>query len=40
MKEKPKAAIKAGDAIKIKGRFVGYDDLLEELKMDQVSILK
>ncbi|HMI06652.1 MAG TPA: hypothetical protein VK528_03830 [Flavobacterium sp.] len=39
MKEKPKA-IKAGDAIKVKGRFVGYDDLLEELKMDQVSILK
>jgi hypothetical protein len=25
--------------VKIKGRFVGYDDLLEELKMDQVSIL-
>jgi hypothetical protein len=26
--------------IKIKGRFVGYDDLLEELKMDQASVLK
>jgi hypothetical protein len=25
--------------IKIKGRFVGYDDLLEELKMDQVTII-
>ncbi len=24
--------------VKIKGRFVGYDDLLEELKMDQVII--
>lgn len=24
--------------IKIKGRFVGYDDLLEEFKVDQVSI--
>lgn len=23
---------------KIKGRFVGYDDLLEEFKMDQVSL--
>ena len=29
-----------GNAIRIKGRFVGYDDLLEELKMDQVSIIK
>jgi hypothetical protein len=26
--------------VKIKGRFVGYDDLLEELKMDQVTIIK
>lgn len=26
--------------VTIKGRFVGYDDLLEEFKMDQVSILK
>ena len=25
-------------AIKIKGRFIGYDDLLEEFKMDQVSL--
>lgn len=24
--------------IKIKGRFLGYDDLLEEFKMDQVSL--
>lgn len=24
--------------IKIKGRFIGFDDLLEELKMDQVSL--
>ena len=24
--------------IKIKGRFIGYDDLLEELKMDQISV--
>lgn len=24
--------------VKIKGRFVGYDDLLEEFKVDQVSI--
>lgn len=26
--------------IKVKGRFVGYDDLLEELKMDQTTIIK
>ena len=26
------------DKIKIKGRFVGYDDLLEEFKVDQVGI--
>lgn len=27
-----------GSDVTIKGRFVGYDDLLEELKMDQVTI--
>lgn len=27
-------------SVKIKGRFVGYDDLLGELKMDQVTIIK
>ena len=26
-------------AIKIKGRFIGYDDLLEELKMDQCVLI-
>lgn len=40
LKKKTKQAITAGEAIKIKGRFVGYDDLLGELKMDQVSIIK
>lgn len=30
---------KVDQKIKIKGRFVGYDDLLEELKMDQSTIL-
>ncbi len=29
---------KQGDAVVVKGRFVGYDDLLEEMKMDQVTI--
>ena len=36
----PTEALQNGSSIQIKGRFVGYDDLLEELKMDQVSILK
>jgi hypothetical protein len=26
--------------VKVKGRFVGYDDLLGELKMDQVTLIK
>lgn len=29
--------INTEDAIKIKGRFVGYDDLLEEFKVDQAT---
>lgn len=32
--------IKLQAPIKIKGRFVGYDDLLEEFKVDQVSIVE
>ena len=32
--------IKINQSIKIKGRFIDYDDLLEEFKMDQVSISK
>lgn len=27
-------------AIKIKGRFIGYDDLLEEVKLDQCILMK
>jgi putative nucleic acid binding protein len=30
--------LKVQQQVKIKGRFVGYDDLLEELKMDQVTL--
>jgi len=30
--------IKSKD-IKVKGRFIGYDDLLEQVKLDQCSIL-
>jgi Flp pilus assembly protein TadG len=29
-----------GQPIKLKGRFLGYDDLLEEFKMDQVTIVE
>ena len=29
----------SGKTIKIKGRFIGYDDLLEEIKLDQSNII-
>lgn len=32
--------IKEGQSIKVKGRFIGYDDLLEEVKLDQVILNK
>lgn len=32
--------LKLNQSIKIKGRFIGYDDLLGELKMDQCSIVE
>lgn len=35
----PKAII-SGKKIKIKARFLGYDELLEEFKMDQSSIIR
>lgn len=38
-KEKITSDIKTGTEIKIKGRFLGYDELLEELKMDQCVIV-
>lgn len=33
-------SIQLNQAIRVKGRFIDYDDLLEEFKMDQVSISK
>ncbi|WPR71046.1 hypothetical protein SLW70_14050 [Flavobacterium sp. NG2] len=33
-------SINEGDKIKIKGRLIGYDSLLEELKLDQSVIVK
>lgn len=32
------SGLKVGDSIQLKGRFIGYDDLLEEFKMDECSI--
>lgn len=40
LRKKEKKTVSAGETIRIKGRFLGYDDLLGELKMDQASILK
>ncbi len=31
---------KINSKIKVKGRFIGYDDLLEEIKLDQCHIIK
>ncbi len=31
---------KINDTVSIKGRLIGYDDLLEEIKLDQCSIIK
>lgn len=30
--------ININDSVKVKGRFVGYDDLLEEFKVDQATL--
>ncbi len=33
-------SVKVGRTISIKGRFLGYDDLLEQFKVDQISIVQ
>ena len=33
-------SIQTSDSIVAKGRYVGYDDLLEEFKIDQASVVK
>jgi len=35
-----KASIKENSNLKIKGRVIGYDDLLEQVKLDQCTIIK
>lgn len=39
LKEKP-VGLKVNDSIQLKGRFIGYDDLLEEFKMDECTPVK
>lgn len=34
------AIVKENGVLKLKGRFLGYDDLLEEFKMDQTSVVE
>lgn len=34
-----KSNLQSNQSVKIKGRFVGYDDLMEELKMDQCILI-
>ena len=36
----PDASIKSDQSVSIKGRLVGFDDLMGELKLDQCSIYK
>ena len=39
-KDKLPSDLIKGIKIKIKGRFIGYDDLLEEFKIDQITVIK
>lgn len=32
--------LKSGDRVKIKGRFIGFDELLNEVKLDQCVVLE
>jgi hypothetical protein len=34
------SGLKVGQEIEIKGRMIGYDDLLEEIKLDKTVIIK
>lgn len=34
------ANLKINDSVSLKGRFLGYDELLEQIKMDQITINK
>ncbi len=32
--------VKINDIVSLKGRFIGFDELLEEIKMDEITIIK
>lgn len=36
----PDNSVKVGDQVKIQGRLVGYDSLIEEVQLDQCSVAK
>lgn len=36
----PENSVKVGDNVKIQGRLVGYDSLIEEVQLDQCSVAK
>ena len=38
--KKPDPSIKNGQMVTIKGRIIGYDDLMGELKLDQCFVIK
>ena len=38
--DSPIADLTAGDKVRLKGRFVGFDDLLGEFRMDQAVLLE
>ena len=38
--KKPDSSIKNGQVVTLKGRVIGYDDLIGELKLDQCFIIK
>ncbi|AWI25762.1 OB-fold protein [Flavobacterium pallidum] len=40
LKDSTATGFEVGKSIKIKGRFVGYDDLLEEFQLDQATVSK
>lgn len=39
-KDKSNNTLKIFDSIRVKGRFIGFDELLEEFRMDQASVEK
>lgn len=40
LKDKPSDPVRLNEKVTIKGRLIGYDSLLEEIKMDECTIIK